>query len=771
MVRPLAPSYFDEEKVPTIDLRQTNGPVRCTRCGAFVSAFVTFGNNGDTWDCKICGRSNTVPQNYRSSLDAYGYRYDKNDRAELCKGTVEYLVPDQYSIRPLQERNYVFLIDASEKSLQSGLFESIINTIKLYVDRDDFVDTHHKTSKLGIITYDSQVHFYNINNVGEDIPAVTMSDVDDPFAPLPASALLINVAQGKDRIMQLIDMLVEVFLGNPREIDEDGNGPGSGLYRGPKYLKNNNAFGAAVEATAKSLDSVGGRILAFQSSLPTVGKGNMQNREDTRLYGRNAEVTMWYADEKTPSYKKLGQYCAQKQISIDTFSCNSNDEKKKDTPSSGSTPSNFTDVATVGLLSKLTGGETLRFQSFSQKNKRQMARFNRDILRILTGTVAFEAVLKVRCSEGLRPVAIHGSGIPKSNSEVNIPVVNEDTAFCATFDFTQDLPDIESTTYIQISFLYTNMNGERAVRVFNIALHLTSQLSSVFRHSNIDVVTNLLCRKALSKVNNTTSLTVVREEMLKRCIKILHAYRKFCATASSSGQLILPEALKFLPLFALALRKSDWLRSNKSADAPEIDADTRAAAILNLHSYSPALFTATLYPLFFCLQDMAEKDGKLRQPDETTSRRHADKYVVPKPSYPSSENLSEDGLVLMVAGLDIYFWIGRKVSRGNLQKLFGMFDLPTSSSRLNRIDFHRRDNDLSERIHNIIDCVKARLYVNPSRFRTHLVLQSQGMSESNDLEDKFLSYLIEDKNRHGMSHVEMLCHVHKKIQQKMNEYD
>ena len=204
-----------------------------------------------------------MPQNYKSSLDAYGYRYDKNDRAELCKGTVEYLVPDQYSIRALQERNYVFLIDASEKSIQSGLFESIINTIKLYVDRDDFIDSHHKMSKLGIITYDSQVHFYNINNVGEDIPAVTMSDVDDPFAPLPASALLINVAQGKDRIMQLIDMLVEVFLGNPKEIDEDGNGPGSGLYRGPNYLKSGNAFGAAVEATAKCLDSVGGEYLHF----------------------------------------------------------------------------------------------------------------------------------------------------------------------------------------------------------------------------------------------------------------------------------------------------------------------------------------------------------------------------------------------------------------------------------------------------------------------------------------------------------------------------
>ena len=81
-----------------------------------------------------------------------------------------------------------------------------------------------------IITYDSQVHFYNINNVGEDIPAVTMSDVDDPFAPLPASALLINVAQGKDRIMQLIDMLVEVFSGNPGRLTK------TAMARGAVYI-------------------------------------------------------------------------------------------------------------------------------------------------------------------------------------------------------------------------------------------------------------------------------------------------------------------------------------------------------------------------------------------------------------------------------------------------------------------------------------------------------------------------------------------------------
>ena len=35
----------------------------------------------------------------------------------------------------------------------------------------------------------------------------------------------------------------------------------------------------------------------------------------------------------------------------------------------------------------------------------------------------------------------------------------------------------------------------------------------------------------------------------------LHVYRKHCAAQANPGQLILPEALKLLPLYALALTK------------------------------------------------------------------------------------------------------------------------------------------------------------------------------------------------------------------------
>lgn len=48
-------------------------------------------------------------------------------------------------------------------------------------------------------------------------------------------------------------------------------------------------------------------------------------------------------------------------------------------------------------------------------------------------------------------------------------------------------------------------------------------------------------------------LAQVRDQATNVCINILHSYSKFCATRSSSGQLIMPEALKFLPLYTLGM--------------------------------------------------------------------------------------------------------------------------------------------------------------------------------------------------------------------------
>ena len=59
----------------------------------------------------------------------------------------------------------------------------------------------------------------------------------------------------------------------------------------------------------------------------------------------------------------------------------------------------------------------------------------------------------------------------------------------------------------------------------------------------------------------THNLHAVRENVVNTTVNMLHTYRKMCASASTaSGQLILPESLKLLPLYALSLTKNALLR-------------------------------------------------------------------------------------------------------------------------------------------------------------------------------------------------------------------
>lgn len=52
----------------------------------------------------------------------------------------------------------------------------------------------------------------------------------------------------------------------------------------------------------------------------------------------------------------------------------------------------------------------------------------------------------------------------------------------------------------------------------------------------------------------------IREKLSELCVKILSAYRANCASSTSPGQLILPEAYKLLPVYVAALLRSKALR-------------------------------------------------------------------------------------------------------------------------------------------------------------------------------------------------------------------
>ena len=121
--------------------------------------------------------------------------------------------------------------------------------------------------------------------------------------------------------------------------------------------------------------------------------------------------------------------------------------------------------------------------------------------------------------------------------------------------------------YVQCALLYTTMNGERRIRVHTLALPVTSVLGTLFRNADLDAQTCFMVRKAANTLlGGKHTIAAAKDAALAQCVSSLYAYRKYCASNNASGQLILPEALKTLPLYAIGMYKSNGLRTEASAD-------------------------------------------------------------------------------------------------------------------------------------------------------------------------------------------------------------
>lgn len=73
-------------------------------------------------------------------MDASGRRVDLDQRPELTKGSVEFIAPAEYMVRPPMPPLYFFLIDVSISAVQSGMLEvTLLIKRNNCIRQDDFV--------------------------------------------------------------------------------------------------------------------------------------------------------------------------------------------------------------------------------------------------------------------------------------------------------------------------------------------------------------------------------------------------------------------------------------------------------------------------------------------------------------------------------------------------------------------------------------------------------------------------------------------------------
>lgn len=336
LVTPLAQPLVSagERPLQCVDFGE-EGPIRCGRCRGYINSWAKWSvaDGGRTWSCNLCGMNNEAPGWYQcsSGVDQYGNRRDRNDRPELCVGSLEFTAPKAYLLRPPSPLCVAFLVDTSLPAITSGQMSTVLVAIKAALETLQYVGGGK--ARAGIVTFDSSVQFYDCSPGRKDVMQAVAGDIDDSFCPLPLDQWCPPVSQAKQQLDALLTRLPVLFQ--------------------PTIARSSQSCsGAAIKAAVDGLGDTGGRIIAFECQLPLIGEGKLGNREAAKNYGIDKERDM-YTPASGPAgqwYIDLAKHAASRGIAVDIAACSS---------------SNFVDLPTQAALTTHTGGEVVQYPYFT----------------------------------------------------------------------------------------------------------------------------------------------------------------------------------------------------------------------------------------------------------------------------------------------------------------------------------------------------------------------------------------------------------------------
>jgi len=613
VMTPLADPAPGEYPPPVVNLGDL-GPPRCIRCKAYMSPFMTFTDGGKRFQCVFCKATTEVAQEYFQHLDHTGQRMDKYERPELCLGTYEFTATKDYcrDSKMPSPPGILFAIDVSYPMMKEGVVQLICQNMKDILKDlpiDKAADQTETKMKVGFMTYDSKINFYNCNAALAQPQQMTVGDVEDMFVPM-AEGLMVDVKQSEAVIDSLLQSIPAMFS-ETRETE---------TILGPVIQAGKEAFKAAGMA---------GKLVIFHHNLPVAAApGQLKNRDDRKCLGTDKEKQVLAPQSKF--YNDLGQECVSIGCSVDLFLFNNA----------------YIDVATLSQVCRLTGGQVYKYTYFQSDLDGE--RFISDLRHNVSRNIVFDAIMRVRTSTGVRPTDFFGSVFMSNTTDMELAALNSDMSLACEIKHDDKLND-EDGVYIQAALLYTSVSGQRRLRICNLSLNTCDNMSELYRHCDLDTIINFLAKQNISKLMET-SPKQVKEQLMSQCATILACYRKNCASPSSAGQLILPECMKLLPLYTNCLIKSDAI-----AGGSDLGCDDRAYHMSSVSSMDVSSSLVYFYPRLFALHSL--------NPEETG---------IPDQIRCTIEKVRDDGVYLLDNGMHMLLFVGLAANPAFIQDVFGV---------------------------------------------------------------------------------------------------
>ncbi|XP_063493582.1 protein transport protein Sec24C isoform X6 [Symphalangus syndactylus] len=639
--QPLPPKRLDPDAIPSpaspyvVDHGES-GPLRCNRCKAYMCPFMQFIEGGRRFQCCFCSCINDVPPQYFQHLDHTGKRVDAYDRPELSLGSYEFLATVDYckNNKFPSPPAFIFMIDVSYNAIRTGLVRLLCEELKSLLDflpREGGAE--ESAIRVGFVTYNKVLHFYNVKNSLAQPQMMVVSDVADMFVPL-LDGFLVNVNESRAVITSLLDQIPEMFA-DTRETET--------------------VFVPVVQAGMEALKAAecAGKLFLFHTSLPIAeAPGKLKNRDDRKLINTDKEKTLF--QPQTGAYQTLAKECVAQGCCVDLFLF----------------PNQYVDVATLSVVPQLTGGSVYKYASFQVENDQE--RFLSDLRRDVQKIVGFDAVMRVRTSTGIRAVDFFGAFYMSNTTDVELAGLDGDKTVTVEFKHDDRLNE-ESGALLQCALLYTSCAGQRRLRIHNLALNCCTQLADLYRNCETDTLINYMAKFAYRGVLNSP-VKAVRDTLITQCAQILACYRKNCASPSSAGQLILPECMKLLPVYLNCVLKSDVLQPGA-----EVITDDRAYIRQLVTSMDVAETNVFFYPRLLPLT---------KSPIESTTE--------PPAVRASEERLSNGDIYLLENGLNLFLWSVLPVLDNPLsKKVRGLIDsLRAQRSRYMKLTVVKQEDKL-----------------------------------------------------------------------------
>ncbi|KAI1888244.1 hypothetical protein AGOR_G00183030 [Albula goreensis] len=598
--------FRDLTQLPVIT---SNTIVRCRSCRTYINPFVSFLDQR-RWKCNLCYRVNDVPDEfmYNPVTRSYG---EPHKRPEVQNSTVEFIASSDYMLRPPQPAVYLFVLDVSHNAVEAGYLKFFCQSLLENLDKLPG-DTR---TRVGFVTFDSTIHFYNLQEGLSQPQMLVVSDIEDIFIPTP-DTLLVNLKESKELVKDLLTALPAMFS-HTRET--------------------HSALGPALQAAYKLMSPTGGRVSVFQTQLPTLGAGLLQSREDPNQ--RSSTKGVQHLGPATDFYKKLALDCSGQQIAVDLFLLSSQ----------------YSDLASLACMSKYSAGSIFYFPGFHHAhNVPQAEKFQKDLQRYLTRKIGFEAVMRIRCTKGLSIHTFHGNFFVRSTDLLSLANVNPDSGFAVQMSIDESLADT-SLACFQAALLYTSSKGKRRIRVHTLCLPVVSQLSDVFAGADVQAIAALLANMAIDR-SVSSSLSDARDALVNAVVDSLSAYRSDGSSLQQSG-LTAPASLRLFPLYVLALLKQKALRTGTSTRL-----DDRVFAMCEFKSQPLQHVMRMVHPDLYRIDTLSDQ-GAL----------HLNDCVIPQPGllHLTAEKLTREGAFLMDCGNVMYLWVGRGCSELFIRDVLG----------------------------------------------------------------------------------------------------